>query len=125
MDSLINSLEQTRISNKFGQCTEKFLKDITEILDNIIRYFYISGVIYSEISIILDILSHNGNELICDNTETFNQDCIWFKIHGKTYTIQYLTSKIQLTTHQQFDDISSLYDNMITLFDGMGSFESY
>ena len=59
MDSLINSFEQTHISNNCGQCTEKFLKDITEILDNIIRYFYISGVIYSDISIILDILSHN------------------------------------------------------------------
>lgn len=125
MDSLINSFEQTHISNNCGQCTEKFLKDITEILDNIIRYFYISGVIYSDISIILDILSHNGNELICDITETFNQDCTWFKIHGKTYTIQYLTSKIQLTTHQQFDGISSLYDNMITLFDGMVNLESY
>lgn len=125
MDSLINSLEQTRISNNDDRCTKKFLKDITEILDNIIQYFYISGVIYSNISIILDILSHNGNDLICDNTETFNQDCEWFKIHGKTYIFQYLASKISLTTHQHFDSISSLYDNMITLFDGMVSLESY
>lgn len=106
IDSLIYSLENTTISINVS---DNFMKEINYICNSVINYYKNQKIIYTDI---LDILSHLGHELAYDVCETFETDCKWFSQYGKVYVYNYILTRIQIETYQDYIDIETLINTI-------------
>lgn len=107
---LIQEFEKVSISPKISPV---FLNEINYICETIISIYSVHNYIYEDV---LDILSHCGNNLACNYSDTFEEDIKWLQQYGKVYFFNYITSKINLSQddfnkiHDIFNKVKDLYE---------------
>ena len=107
METLIEQFENSSIG---AQASFVFLQEINYICDSVINYYHVHNFIYTDV---LDILCHCGHDLAYDVSSTFEQDCEWFKNHGKNYVYNYVVSKI----HFKVDDVPKMNELITKIYE--------
>lgn len=105
MEGLIESFEQITVTRPVST---SFINEINYICDFTINHYINCNILYTDV---LDILGHCGHDLAYDVSDTFEADCHWFLLYGKAYIFNYITTRIQLTTLEEFNSINELITN--------------
>jgi hypothetical protein len=111
MDSLIDAFENTQITIKVSDI---FMNEMNYICNYICNYYAANLVITVDV---LDILSHEGFDLACDMSYDYELDCKWFKLYGSSYIFNYITTRIDIKTREDFLAIHETINNIKQLYE--------
>lgn len=88
-----------------SRVSESFLNEINYICTSVINYYQQHCEIYTDV---LDILCHCGYDLAYDMSPTFHEDCKWFASYGKVYIYNYIVTRTQIRTLEEYMKINEL-----------------
>lgn len=107
---LIEQFERVSISPKISGV---FLNEINYVCETIIQIYINHNYIYEDV---LDILSHCGNNLACNYSDSFEEDIKWLNQYGKVYIFNYITSKLNLSP-ENFNKIHNIFNKVKELYE--------
>ena len=111
MENLIEEFSTVKITPKVS---DSFKSELDFICYTVINHFLEHFIIYTDV---LDILCHCGNDLAYDISDDFDADKDWFKLYGKTYIYNLITSNIELRDMKQYNDINNIYLKIRELYE--------
>ena len=105
MEDLIQSFDQISVTHPVSS---SFINEINYICDFTINHYSHYKKLCTDV---LDILGHCGHDLAYDMSDNFEADCHWFLLYGKAYIFNYITTRIELTSLEEFNNINDLITN--------------